>query len=211
MNQIGAYQERYQGRIDAVVETWQRFFQWAWQKRSTTERQRIVGGVVAGVVLITAATLLIDSDNRARAARAINPNELSMASPISDGRNGRAFALVGGKPLFPLPPSSLNGFLNDPVEMQDVRVLSIVDNSGFWIGEDDVQRVFIAMTGEAYSNGSLTPAGLTPGQTVNLSGYLKPLPGNPDAIGVRNVDDVAQLTQQGARVEVNSVRQPSNP
>lgn len=154
------------------------------------------------------ATSFVASDRGAPVASRSAAPAGSGVVPVSNGRDDAPFALVSGRPMFPLSGSGVFASWQpgSPVEAHDVPVQSLTP-SGFWMGFDEFQRVFVTIPNSAVENGSLSLAQLQPGQMVNVSGRVGEL---PDNVGSLDLEDPAlrQLTRQGKLVEANNVRLP---
>lgn len=123
----------------------------------------------------------------------------------SDGRAGRPLALVSGAPMFPLPGGGvLTGWRDVPVVAQDVPVQSLAKN-GFWMGSDEVQRVFVTIPNSAVERGSLALDKLQIGQQVNVTGRMQQLPENVFALGLDDATEVRLKSADGWLV-ANNVR-----
>ena len=93
-------------------------------------------------------------------------------------------------------------------EAQGVKVEQISSDQGFWIGENDQQRVFVHVSGDAVGKGALAPAALQEGQLVNVSGRFQTIPDDVTTLGLTDVNDLTQLVAQSELIEANSVRTP---
>lgn len=128
----------------------------------------------------------------------------------SNGENGTPLVLAAGKPLFPLPGSGQLSFdQNAPVEAQDVMVEQITSDEGFWIGDNDAQRVFVHVAPEVVAGGSIAPNTLQQSQLINVSGRMEPVPTDAASLGVHDLE-LTQLTNQSEMIEANSVRLPTS-
>lgn len=180
--------------------------------RVPSGRWTILAGLVAAIALLVPVLVhFVAADPTPAAARpsatAAVGDALTLLAP-SDGHGGQPLVLVAGKPMFPLATGGgLGGSDGAPVEAQEVRVQAVVPGAGFWIGNDASQRVFV-LVGEGSGPGPLPTDGLHPGETVNLSGRLQPLPADPAQIGL-DPTGVDQLQAQGQLVRPNSVRPTS--
>lgn len=169
--------------------------------------------MVAGGVVIIAAASLTWLSTRGGSAEANLPAaapQAEIGQPLvierpSDGHQGTALALVAGRPLFPLPASkSVARDMDAPVEMQSITVLSVVPG-GFWVGTTDQERVFVTPPPTGGPGQDLGLAALRPGETVNISGRVRPLPDDTAALGVADAD-MSLLRSEGAVIQPSGVR-----
>lgn len=165
-------------------------------------------GVVTVAMFAVGVDRLIER-NSAQTATAVQSSPSIEIQNLSNGREGRPFALAGGRPLFPLPATSLSAFADSPVEMQQVAVADVVPSKGFWAGIADAphEQVFVQMrparNGESEA---LEMPEVSAGDIVNLSGYVRETQLSAETMGIGDPVRIGQFESQGYLVEANSVR-----
>jgi hypothetical protein len=106
-----------------------------------------------------------------------------------------------GRSLFPVDPARLAELAGQDLVGQRVLVQSVVPGEGFWIGVDEVDRVFVHA-------GASAPLGFepAPGQRIDFDGFVKPNP-PADSAEVHDIPEdqgAEQHRQQGHHVELRS-------
>lgn len=89
---------------------------------------------------------------------------------------------------------------------QKVTVQSVVADEGFWVGPSEQSRVFVFLSPQARSKPGESPFQVQAGQRVDVTGVVKPVPGDLTPFGVDQAEGSGQLRSQGHYVEANSVR-----
>ncbi len=167
-----------------------------------------VGAFIAMVLAVVAIVWVVQPASRVQlrdtpAARESIPvvdNAL-----ISDGREGRPLSLVAGFPMFPLPGDGVLTRWNDaPVVSQAVPVQSLARN-GFWMGIDQVQRVYVNIPNSAVDHGAVPLGNLQIGQLVNVTGRMQALPDNLLPFGL-DMATQSKLETAGRWLVANDVR-----
>jgi hypothetical protein len=116
-----------------------------------------------------------------------------------------AAVTANGQPLLPLPSAGLAGFSGQAAEGKGATVESVVADEGFWVGTDPNNRIFVFLTDEAKQAQGESPFQVKPGQRVDFTGTVKPMPQDLTPFGVDRSEGADQLRQQGHYVELSSV------
>ena len=155
-------------------------------------RSTAVGGTAAAAV--AAAVLLIPSDPPApaqppAAAPAASAPAPAPAPPADLRRSDT------GLPLLPVP-ADLAALAGSPVIAENVPVLEVTANEGFWVGDDARGRIWVQL-----SVGTESPQQVLAGQRVSFSGAIEAHDVTfPEQVGVDDAEGAAVLAQQGAHV-----------
>lgn len=150
------------------------------------------GTAVAGAA-VAAAVLLTPSDPPAPtppppAAAPVAP--APAPAPPADLRRSD-----DGQPLLP-PPGNLAALAGAPVIAENVPVLEVSANEGFWVGDDARGRMWVQL-----ATGAESPQQVQPGQKVSFIGAIEAHgPDFPAQVGVDDAEGASLLTQQGAHV-----------
>jgi hypothetical protein len=154
-------------------------------------RRRGLGWLPALALLILLAILLLarscggDDDNGSAGG-----GNAPAGSITAGGEDVLARAKGGG---------SLAGLSGKSVSANAVPVQSVVNDSGFWVGTSEADRVFV----EAEDTGSGTSLGLQAGDQVSFDGTLEQ---NKEAetYGLRANQGAQQFREQGYHVRVQA-------
>lgn len=73
-------------------------------------------------------------------------------------------------------PTDTQSILNRSVQLTNVNVQRVVGDRTFWIGQPNGQAVFVVLAPPLDAGSAENKVVIKPGQTVNLTGVLKPLP-----------------------------------
>lgn len=153
------------------------------------------GTAVAGAA-VAAAVLLAPTDPPAPAPPpppAAAPAAPAPAPPPADLRRSD-----DGQPLLP-PPANLAALSGAPVTAENVPVLEVSANEGFWIGDDARGRLWVQV-----ATGAESPQQVEPGRTVSFTGVIEPHDAAfPAQVGVEEAEGAALLAQQGAHLAVD--------
>ncbi len=108
------------------------------------------------------------------------------------------FLRAGPTSLLPAPPPhELVARAGQPVEGRSVRVETVVSPTGFWVGSDRRDRMFVEVLGPP-------PFPVRAGQTVSFEGFLdRNHEGSVERFGLHG-EDAAQLRQQGHHIHVEA-------
>lgn len=110
------------------------------------------------------------------------------APPDPDAPAAAGTVLAGGDPILPIPPTGLGPYQGREVRATSVPVLSVVANEGFWVGQDQTDRLYViiapgppAGAGEAGhdavdASGPESPPDVDAGQLVSFVGTLETVP-----------------------------------
>lgn len=148
------------------------------------------GTAVAGAAV--AAAMLLPSDPPAPAPPPAAAPAASAPAPVppADLRQSD-----NGQPLLP-PPANLPALAGAPVTAENVPVLEVSANEGFWVGDAARGRVWVQL-----ATGAESPQQVQAGQRVSFSGLVEAHDGAfPAQVGVDDAEGAALLAQQGAHV-----------
>lgn len=156
-----------------------------------------------------------DADTPIELSRETPPAASRSAAPIppalqvSNGKNGAPLALIAGNPMFPLSSGGelFSWRVDAPVEAHGVQVQEIA-TTGFWVGRDANQRVFVTIPKSAIEKNSLEVGDLVAGQLVNVSGRVATPPDNIGSLALPP-EARAKLASQDKLIVANNVRPPS--
>lgn len=95
-----------------------------------------------------------------------------------------------------------------PVEIENTRVLSVIGDSAFWIGQDDARRYLVVLAGlgesELGAGGTDGVFNVDEGETVSIDGAIaRYREGDPGLSELTDEDSVA-LRERNAYIRVNS-------
>jgi hypothetical protein len=110
-----------------------------------------------------------------------------------------------GRSLLPLPAEGLEVAAGQPVEGRGAVVQSVVADEGFWIGEDETNRIFVHLSDEATASTGESPFQVTAGQHIDFSGTLTAVPDDVRDLGVSGDEGAEQLRSQGHYLELSKV------
>jgi RNA polymerase sigma factor (sigma-70 family) len=154
--------------------------------------QSTAAGTAAAGAAVAAAMLLTPSDPPAPAPPPAAAPAASAPAPAPPADLRRS---DDGQPLLP-PPANLAGLATAPVTAENVPVLEVSANEGFWVGDAARGRVWVQL-----AIGAESPQQVQPGQRVSFSGVIEPHDGTfPAQVGVTDAEGAALLAQQGAHV-----------
>lgn len=144
----------------------------------------------------------------------ITPSRTTTATPTTDSGAGagRDSALtVNGDPLLPAAkPGSkdaLSTYVGKPVTATQVTVQSVDADEGFWVGNDTTDRVWVQLVGK----GGESSYQVKVGDRLSFPGELVKNPrAFAEKVGVSAQEGAAQLTQQGAHIEVDKSKLNQN-
>ena len=150
------------------------------------------GTAVAGAAIAAAVLLPADPPAPAPPPPAAAP-ATPAPSPPADLRRSD-----DGQPLLP-PPANLAALSGAPVTAENVPVLEVTANEGFWIGDDARGRLWVQL-----ATGAESPQRVEPGRTVSFIGVVEPHDAAfPAHVGVEEAEGAALLAQQGAHIAVD--------
>lgn len=151
------------------------------------------GTAVAGAAIAAAVLLPADPPAPAPPPPAAAPAAPATTSPPADLRRSD-----DGQPLLP-PPANLAVLSGAPVTAENVPVLEVSANEGFWIGDDARGQVWVQLT-----IGAESPQQVEPGRRVSFTGVIEPHDAAfPAQVGVGEAEGAALLAQQGAHIAVD--------
>lgn len=131
------------------------------------------------------------------------PTSAAPAPPAAPGALGASAALTSqGQPLLPLATAATNSkytaLAGQAATGKQVVVQSVPANEGFWVGTSETDRVWVQLIGRGES-----PEKVTPGAKASFTGKIVANPPNyPATVGLTAAEGAAQLTSQGAHIEV---------
>ena len=112
---------------------------------------------------------------------------------------------AGGQSLLPMAQAGdLDGSVGQDAQGRAVVVQSFVRNQGFWVGTSKQNRLYVEYGGNTGEN---EPGGQpNVGTKVNLTGPVKAAPKDPGKTLNLVGDDAAQVKEQGAYVNADTVK-----
>jgi hypothetical protein len=131
---------------------------------------------------------------------------IALLSGGNDSKSASAGTLKsGGQALLPVPQSGLRPLVGKSVSGNGVRVQSVVAHEGFWVGTSATDRVYVEYGGRVGENeaNAFTPK---VGQSVNLTGPVRPAPANPARTLRLGAQDAALVRSEGGYVNASSVK-----
>ena len=161
----------------------------------------VVGLLVLGG-LIALGLQSIDLRDPGDRARAISER----AAQVEPG------VLVGEQSLLDLvgTPDRLQDEVGGDAVGNDLRVVSVVDGEGFWVGSSDVRRIYVEYGGDVGEDE--TTKGLPKvGDRVDLLGAIRPAPQDPARTLNLGPRDAAQVRDQGVFVNADTYVQGEEP
>jgi hypothetical protein len=105
--------------------------------------------------------------------------------------------------LLPVPAGGLAAYEAETATGREVTVQSVVKDEGFWVGNSRQDRVYVEYGGDVGANES---QGFEPavGDTVNLTGPVRPAPKNPARTLNLSDRDARQVAEQGAYINADN-------
>jgi hypothetical protein len=151
-------------------------------------KRRGLGWLLALALLLVVAILLL--------ARSCGGDDDGGSSSGGDAAAGTI--VVDGKDLL-TQTDSLAAVSGETVSANAVAVQSVVNDSGFWVGTSEADRVFV----EVEDDGSGTDLGLQAGDEVSFEGTIEK---NDEAetYGLRAEQGAQQFREQGYHVRVQA-------
>ena len=119
-----------------------------------------VAGAIA-LAMVAIAVVSATTDDRS------TPAPPTTAPPTTAAPPAGTLTAPDGTALLPLPPDGLAAVEGQPVEARGVAVQSVVDGTGFWVGTDETNRVFVHPT---------APMPVQPGQRIDFDGTVTARP-----------------------------------
>lgn len=156
-------------------------------------------GIIALALIIWAVAEALDRDDRVArippvVAPAVVPAEAAgdvAAAPITDIVEVVAVPVPQRLPL-----------VGRQVQLSDVRVQSVVGDEIFWVGPSADQRLFVALDPAPGLNRPVeSPTDVSPGQGVNVTGVVKRVPADLQAMQTQwKMDDSTTAALRDAQV-----------
>ena len=163
--------------------------------------------VLLAIVLISLLSGGGEEDERAAApARTAEPTPSPEGAAPAGGASSRAGTLTArGDSLLPVPAGGLAGYETETATGESVTVRSVVQDEGFLVGSSAEDRVYVEYGGDVGADES---QGFAPevGDTVDLTGELRPAPANPGRTLNLPAPDAAQVSEQGAYVNAETAQ-----
>jgi hypothetical protein len=157
------------------------------------------------LALLVLATLLITSlrggdDQKITAARAA---PTATASAAADSAASGTLT-SGVRTLRGNVPNTLTAAVGQKATGRAVKVLSVASGTGFWVGTSKSDRTFVEY-GSSVGGNESQPYKPKVGDTVDLSGPVRPAPPDPAQTLRLSAGDAEQLTAQGAYINADDV------
>lgn len=153
----------------------------ATKEKKRRPRLRWVLGAVALVVVVVVAVVALGGGGGGSSSQ-----KKSAGGTLSAGKQQLLPLSISGR-LAASPGQQIHGTA--------LLVRSVLPGHGFWVGADQVNRVYVNWRGQA---------GLV-GSKVNLSGTVKPAPGNTQKTLGLAQEDAAKVTAEAAYVNATKV------
>ena len=146
----------------------------------------------------TSPTTEADEEETTTTPEAEEETTTTTESTASDPGGAGTLETTDGRTLLPVPEDqNLAGFAGQDVAGDSVLVHSVVAGEGIWLGTDEENRVFAAVTDE------LTTEDLTSGSRVHLTGIVEPNGG--DGPQLDDDEGASLLDQQGHHLVVSAL------
>lgn len=155
--------------------------------------------VVLLLLVALALIFLLTGENGDQ--RTIEDRAGANQGPPATTRSSEGTLEAGGTALLPIPQGALRGLSGKSVTGKDVPVQNNSPEGGFWAGNSDAQRVYVAFDGQSPQTG----------RRVDLEGKVKAVPDQPQKTLGISFDDAQQLKDQGGYVEATSVKTVGKP
>jgi hypothetical protein len=169
----------------------------------------LIGLVLLGILL---AALNAGGDDTASTGSGTTSSQsgTDAGTDAGAGQGGAAAAgagtlVAGGQDLLADGGAGLAQYVGQPAEGAAVRVESVVADEGFWVGSSPQQRVFVFLSESARQSAGESGFQVEAGQTVQLSGEVSPLEGQPSELGVEDAEGADQLRTQAAYITAETV------
>ena len=145
----------------------------------------------------------VDARNDPAAATATSA---APAAPAAPAGGQQAQLSAGGGDLFQLASGGgLASLAGQQAQGRGVTVESVVADEGFWVGQPG-RRVFVFLTPQARTRAGESPFQVQPGQRINLTGTVRPVPADVTPFGVDRNEGADELRRQGHFVEATTVQ-----
>ena len=145
----------------------------------------------------------VDARNDPAAATATTA---APAAPAAPAGGQQAQLSAGGGDLFQLAAGGgLASLAGQQAQGRGVTVESVVADEGFWVGQPG-RRVFVFLTPQARTRAGESPFQVQPGQRINLTGTVRPVPADVTPFGVDRNEGADELRRQGHFVEATTVQ-----
>ena len=160
-------------------------------------------GILALAAIVALLAGLIGRDDDERAATGQTTNGQTGGAPATG-------LSAGGTQLLPVPSGGLGDAVGQCAQGREVVVRSVVRGQedpdaleGFWVGSSDRDRVYVEWGGDVGAD----EASYVPkvGETVNLSGPVRPAPENPERTLNLGSADAELVRSQGGYVNAEEV------
>ena len=151
--------------------------------------------LVIGALLIGLLGGDDDSDNQGAQATA------TAESGTSQSGAGAAAGSLSARDtsLLPVPAGGLGGFEAETATGRQVTVQSVIDDEGFWVGTSRQERVYVEYGGDVGEDETQGFEAAV-GDSVDLTGEIRPAPENPGRTLNLPAADARQVSEQGAYI-----------
>lgn len=166
------------------------------------------------LLLLGLAILLIsllsggdDKKSTARTQTKAAPTATASPAASSASTSGAASGVLTsqGQTLRGDAPATLTGAVGQQATGRGAQVLSVVSGTGFWVGTSKRDRTFVEY-GSSVGGNESQPYKPKVGDTVDLSGPVRPAPADPTKTLDLSARDAKQLTTQGAYINADQVQ-----
>jgi hypothetical protein len=162
-----------------------------------------------GLLAVVAATILLISllggdDDPSPSGQATRTQTEAGTQPQAQAGADQGSLTAGDQPLLPVPAAGLAAYAGEAAQGQEVRVHSVVEDEGFWVGSSMDERVYVEYGGDVGENENqgFEP---TPGDRVNLTGPVRPAPEDPAQTLNLPAQDAQMVSEQGAYINADRV------
>ncbi|TQS42233.1 hypothetical protein [Cryptosporangium phraense] len=157
----------------------------------------IIVVLVVAMLLVRGATKDDDTGSASGTAQPLAPAQGAGDRPV----DGDGQVTIGSTVIVPHPADDggdLRSYRGQQAEGQQVLVLSVPADEGFWVGSGPLDRIWVQMSGPGES-GFVVQSG----QHVSFTGtVVEHDRGFADRVGVNMLEGAARLTSEGAHLEV---------
>ncbi|MFI5953759.1 hypothetical protein [Cryptosporangium sp. NPDC051539] len=156
---------------------------------------------VAVVVALIVAALMVRGAAGGRDTASDGPAS-GTAQPVAPAEvTGNGQVVIGGAVVVPHPAdedATLRSYLGRDAEAQQVLVLSVPADEGFWVGSGPLDRIWVQISGAGES-----PLVVRSGQHVSFTGTVVAHDsGFAARAGVTMLEGASRLTSEGAHLRV---------
>jgi hypothetical protein len=163
--------------------------------------------LLAALLLVAAAILLVsllsggDDDKKADAT----PSTTASATGGAAGAASPGTLTGDGKSMLGSGNASLAGYVGTAAEGKAIKVLSVVDGEGFFVGTSAADSVYVEYGGAVGANEAARDYEAVVGDAVDLTGPVRPAPQDPAKTLKLGPEDAQLVSTEGAYVNATTV------